>query len=526
MLPGEGARLTYLLLFMVWLLAACDRGPAPDSLQQDLQVRLDTLFRQDLFTVRDFRRTGSAPFSDLENGISGIYAYFDAELELQEDYSLTDWRELNLGTLAYAIGAKESGIEGVRAQGNKRGETLKVHGRFAYASDGEGGWKSLDNLSGPEPPGAPETVVDSQGRSPESVLSDARALLVSAQEFKQDALDVLIVEELDAAIQQIDLRSARLEGKITLGSGSVPGTYYSFGKALGHYAEQRGIPLFSAVSQGSVANASRLQAGRLDFGLVQSDVAQLLYHGLTSEGFFPYRELRAVASLWPEAVHLITLKGSGITQLSDLHGRRVAIGQRGSGSRINALLIGLVARLNKNQLPTILEISLAKGIEQLERGKVDALFLTEAIPAPSLQALAARRDDLHFVSLPSDLFAKLAERHFIYYPLTVPARTYPGQSEPFATLGLAAALITNIQVADERVDKMLNLLLTGGDELASRYYRAAFISRETMQLGLAVPLHPAAERFYADYDRRQTSERVLPDTAVSPENTFEHETTD
>jgi TRAP transporter TAXI family solute receptor len=199
--------------------------------------------------------------------------------------------------------------------------------------------------------------------------------------------------------------------------------------------------------------------------------------------------------------------------LSDLRGRRVAVGQRGSGSRINALLIGLVARLNKNQLPTILEISLAKGIEQLERGKVDALFLTEAIPAPSVQALAARRDDLHFVSLPSDLFAKLAERHFIYYPLTVRARTYPGQSEPFATLGLAAALITHSQVADERVDKMLNLLLTGGDELASRYYRAAFISRETMRLGLAVPLHPAAERFYDDYDRHQ-------------ENGFDPETTD
>jgi uncharacterized protein len=139
----------------------------------------------------------------------------------------------------------------------------------------------------------------------------------------------------------------------------------------------------------------------------------------------------------------------------------------------------------------------------LEGGEVDALFLTEAIPAPSIQALASRRDDLRFVPMPPRLFEKLAENHFDYYSLTVPARTYPGQSEPFTTLGLAASLMTHSQVADDTVEKMLHLLLTGGDELARKYYRAAFISRETMRLGLAVPLHPAAERFYDRYDRQQ-----------------------
>lgn len=515
-------RLKFFLIIIMWLLTACDRGPEPDSLQQDLQVRLDSLFQQGLFSIREFRRTGSAPFQDMENDVSGIYAYFDAELELQEDYSLTDWRDLNLGSLAYAIGAKESGIEGIRAQGNKRGELLRVHGRFAYTHDAEGGWKPLDKLSGPEPAGGPEPAVDGNTRSPASVLRDARALRVNAHEFEPDTPAGLIVEELNSALERIDLRTARLEGKITLGSGLPPGTYYSFGEALAQYAEQRELPLFSAVSEGSIANVTRLQAGSLDFGIVQSDVAQLLYRGLTNEGFFPYKELRAVASLWPEAVHLVTLQGSGITQLSDLRGKRVAIGQRGSGSRINAMLIGLVARLNKDQLAVIREISLTTAIKQLERGEVEALFLTEAVPAPSLQALAARRDDLRFVPLPSELLAKLAERHFAYYPLRVPARTYPGQSEAFSTLGLAAALMTHRQVADDRVDKMLHLLLSGGDELARRYYRAAFISRETMRLGLAVPLHPAAERFYEDYDRRQASESQ---PAMEPANSLKAEAT-
>ena len=105
--------------------------------------------------------------------------------------------------------------------------------------------------------------------------------------------------------------------------------------------------------------------------------------------------------------------------------------------------------------------------------------------------------------MPPRLLEKLADRHFAYYPLTVPAKTYPGQTEPFSTIGLTAALMTHSNVPDERVEQMLELLLSGGDELARRYYRAAFISRETMQLGLAVPLHPAAQRFYDRFDRLQ-----------------------
>ncbi len=160
-------------------------------------------------------------------------------------------------------------------------------------------------------------------------------------------------------------------------------------------------------------------------------------------------------------------------------------------------MIALAARLSEGQLPTtIREIGLAKAIAQLEVNALDALFLTEAIPAPSIQALAARRDDLRFVPMPRDVLAKLSEEYFSYYPLTVPAKTYPGQAKPFTTLGLAAALMTHRSVPDSRVEQMLELLLTGGDELARQYYRAAFISRETMRLDLAVPLHPAAERFY------------------------------
>jgi TRAP transporter TAXI family solute receptor len=483
-------------LCLLAALAACARGPAEDVLRQELQARLDTGFQEGLFSVGQFKRSGSAPFHDLESGQSGVYVYYTARLELLQDYGLTEWQGLNLGTLAFAIGATESGIEGFRGAGNERGESLSVHGRFAYQADDEGGWVSLDRSHERERRPGADRVADTEGRGARVVVRDVRALLSRQEGLTPDTPEAIIVEELNRAIELIDLRTARLEKAITLGSGRESGTYYAFGKALQHYAGEKGIAVFSAESQGSVQNASLLQAGRIDFGLVQSDVAQVLYEGWKLEGFFPALELRAVASLWPEAVHLVTLESTGIRTVDDLAQRRIAIGQRGSGSRMNALLVGLLVNIPGERRPTVRDIGLARAIEQLEAGELDAFFLTEAVPAPAIQALAARRPDLRFVPIPLSLLERIPDRQFAYYPVTVAARTYPGQREPFTTLGLTAMLLTNVHVADERVEQLLDLLATGGDELARDYYRAAFISRETMRLGLAVPLHPAAARYH------------------------------
>jgi TRAP transporter TAXI family solute receptor len=337
-----------------------------------------------------------------------------------------------------------------------------------------------------------ESGRDGSVRGVDAILRDTRLLL--ANERADDPVPVgqsIVLQELESAVRRIDLALARTSGKLTLGSGAPSGTYFEFGEALAHVAEQKGVALFSAESQ----------AAALDFALVQSDVLQLLYRGLQEQYFFPSRDLRAVASLWPEAVHLVTLERTGIREMGDLLGKRIAIGQRGSGSRANALLIGMAARLSAEQVPLVREIGLKDAIEQLEAGDIDALFLTAAVPALAIQSLAARRDDVRFVPVPPALVSNLDDSHYAYYPLTVAERTYPGQKEAFTTLGLTAALVTHAQVPDERVETMLDLLLSSGDELARRYYRAAFISRETMRLGLAVPLHPAAERYYGRYDQ-------------------------
>jgi len=485
------------LLTLLTLLAAsgCSRGPDDVVLRADLQRRLDAGFAEGLFSVQAFRRTGSAPFTDLESDASGLYVYYAAELEFLRDYSLTSWRGLNLGTLAFVVGATEQGVRGFEPQGNRQGEALQVHGRLVYERvDGE--WRAVEDMAQPTPTEAAGPA-KLEGRGPQAVMRGVRDLVEREPLTDRGTPGAAIVDELKRATSRIDLRFAQLEGRLTLGSGKAPGTYQAFGAAFTRFAESRGLPLHAYPSEGSVENGFRLQNQLLSFGIMQSDVAETLFRGWIEENQLPQPDLRSMASLWPEAIHVVTLEGSGIRTLADLRGRRLALGQPGSGSRFSAFRIGAASGIPHTELEELREIRLRDAIADLEAGEVDAFFVTEAVPAPALQALARRRRDVRFVPIDPSVAEPLARQHFAYYPITVPARTYPGQEQPFSTLGMAAVLLTNRTTPDAQVERVLELLIDGSNALAKDYYRAGFISAETVRLGIAVPLHPAAERFYS-----------------------------
>ncbi len=473
---------------------ACARGPEEAELVRALEARLEAGFEEGLFSVRSFRRRGSAPVSDIGDGSEGLFVYYDAELAFEREYSLTSWRGLNVGTLAFVLGATEQGISGFSAEGNRKGDVLSVSGRLAWRGAPGGTWEPIDDVTPPPRVEAPPFPVE--GTRPGAVLRGVRALIERDPGVPRPPRDAAIVDELERAVERLDLRFARLEGKITLGSGQPPGTYYDFGAAFARQASAAGLPLHNYASEGSVENGFRVQSQLLSFGLVQSDVAETLFQGWVEENQLPQPDLRSVASLWPEAVHLVTLEGSGIGRLADLRGRRVALGQPGSGSRFSAFRVAAAAGLAPGDVPDVREMPLREGVAELEAGSVDALFVTEAIPAPALQELARRRRDVRFVPLQPSTVGTLSDRHFAYYPLTIPARSYPGQVEAVRTVGLASVLITNRRTPGPQVTQVLELLVDGSEALSREYYRAGFISGATMRLGIAVPLHPAAEAFY------------------------------
>jgi TRAP transporter TAXI family solute receptor len=493
-----------ILLVCAVLATSCHRGPDEPDLHTGLQKRLDVGFEEGLFAIRSFERTGSAPFRDAERNVSGVFVYYDSQLEFLRDYSLTSWKGLNLGTLAFALGATRQGIEGFDPHGNRAGDVLRVYGRLSY-EEADGGWQPLDDIA-PAEAALEMRPARLEGSGPEAVLRAVRGLLEREPGPARGSRDATIVRELRRSTTRMDLRFAQLEGRLTIGTAEAPGTYREFGAAFARYATERGLPLHDHASEGSVINGIDVHAMLLDFALVQSDVAEILFEGWTEEDQTARPNLRSLASLWPEALHVVTMEGSDIERLDQLRGKRIAVGHPGSGSRFSTMRIAVAAGLNRSDLAEIRQLGLAESIAALEAGEVDVLFAVEAVPSLALQALTQRRRDTRFVEIDTSVVAALSERHFAYYPLTIPAKSYPGQTEPFQTLAMAAVLVTNRLTPDEQVESLLELVLDSTEALSKVFYRAGFISSETVRLGIALPLHPAAERVYARRAREKSEE--------------------
>ena len=480
-----------LLLFTLLMLSACGRGPDDDVLSVDIQQRLDQQFADKLFKINNLTRKGSAPRLDKE----GIYIYYNLELEFLRNYNLTAWRGLNLGTLASVLGATTTGISGFNSKGNAKGELLTVRGRIAY-SDIDGNWSA--NTFTPiqtTKPHAIKQTLDAQ--SPKSMLKSIKDLLDNNVDDARSEQDKIIVSELQRTVARIGLGRAELNGDITLGTGWPAGSYYQFGEAFAEYARTQDYTLFNYASEGSLENGYRVNTGRIDFAILQSDVAEVLYKGWVEEEQLPQSDLRAVASLWPEAVHIISLDESGLERLSDLKDKRIAIGSLRSGTRFTAARIWLAADLGRLNYKDVQTLSRGDAIKALENKQVDAVIIVGAVPDPAIQDLAQRRDDLHFIAVPQTVISQLVDQNFAYYGSVIPDKTYPSQTQTVATLGMTALLTTNKHTPDKVVIDYMTLMSEGVDEIAKTFYLAGFISAKTVRLGISMPLHPAVEKYYS-----------------------------
>jgi TRAP transporter TAXI family solute receptor len=475
---------------LLLLLSACTRGPDNTVIQQEITSRLNNEFADGLFEVNKLSRRGSSPNPTGE----GVFIYYDAALEFKRDYNLTAWQGLNLGTLAVVLGATPAGIDGFSSAGNTRGDILNIRGRLNYV-DTEGTWTNVDLVSiKPEGPTMPKQF---EGRGPVAVLKSVRELVARTSAHEAKSHDQAVINEFNQALARIDLKFASLEGKLSFGTGWPAGTYNKFGIAFADYAVKREFPIFNYSSEGSIENGLHLQSGLLDFALLQSDVAEVLYKGWLAERQIPQPDLRSMASLWPEALHIVTFVDSGIKTFADLHGKRIAIGSTNSGTRFTAVRVWKASGLPAQEISNIREIGLGASIAALEQGEVDAIFVAGAIPDPAIQALSQRRQDVMFVPIEQSTLNKLTTDHFAYYGNSIPEKTYPGQHGPYRTLGFAALLLTNRTTSEEDVLQFLGFLIASTSDISKDFYHAGFITPNTARLGMSVPMHAGAEKFFA-----------------------------
>ena len=473
------------------LMTACHKGPDEDQLVNDLQSRLNARFHADLLKITEVIRWGHHPYTEEGDDHDRLLIYYRAELEFLKAYKLSDWDELNVGSLISVLGATPHGVEGVNPDGNQAGDRISVRGAAAYVLEGDA-WAQSERLPTQDQTTAP--VEDDQLPYRRRLDEITKVAADFSGRDRADNLRVL-ANELERVLATSQRRLGRSKGWVTIATGNVSGEYYAQGKGLEKVLTRAGHETRVYESGGSIENCRLVDAGEVQFAYSQNDIAQMAHQG--KELFadqLPLGNLRALSALYPEAVQVVVLQSSGASTLHELSGKRVDIGVQGSGARANALEVLRGVGLTLQSFSTVQGKGLREAIADLESGAVDAFFMTSAYPAPAIHALATRKP-VKLISLDAATVAQLVQSHPSLIPLHIPARTYPGLETPTTTVGVTATLITHANVPAKTVEAVLSHLFSNVESLSRGSLQAYFISPQTARKGISIPMHPAAEAF-------------------------------
>ena len=487
---------TAIITLALALTVGCVRGPDEATLRHEVQTKLTSQVKDGLLEVIALTRRGSAPLAASDGGSQRLVVYYNATLRFRQDYDFGGWEKLSPASLGYVLGATEKGLFGIKPQ-NRTGDLLYVYGSTTFES-AAGQWKNVAAT-----PGTVTTPADPGNAAPPSrskQLIDRLAAMVDVPPPGPDpAREAVILDELNRATENIQRRLTRRGHVYTVASGPRGGEYARFATSfVESIANLRPDVSFRALeTDGSVQNAWLLARGEADYAIIQSDVAAqaVAGHGPFAKGG-PLTTLRALGSLFPEAVHVVVPASSSIRTVEALRGKRVDIGAPQSGTQYSAILVLAAHGLDVRDLREVSQEGGERAARRLSADQVDALFVTIAAPARSLQELAAR-PGIRLVTLSSRGIHRIVGENLGLVAMTLPPNSYPGQGEPVATVATTALLVGTSDEPDAEVEKVVSAAFARADGTGAARAEAIKVSRDNALRGITIPLHPGATRFFA-----------------------------
>ncbi len=282
-----------------------------------------------------------------------------------------------------------------------------------------------------------------------------------------------------------------------MGTGGTQGTYYGYGGVLGQYIKNHaGINVNVVSTDGSKANIQSIDSGDYQLGTVQSDVMAYAWAGTNSfaeDG--AVQSFRVVAGLYAEAVQLITMDPN-IKSVADLAGKSVSIGAPGSGVYFNAIDVLAAAGLTENDIQAQYQ-SFGDSTEALKDGKIDAAFIVAGAPTPAITELASTTD-AYLVPIDGEIADAIMASCPYYTVYTIPAETYPKQTEDIQTVTVKATLIVDADASEEDVYNLTKAIFDNMDAIAAEHGKGAELSIENATSGMTAPFHKGAAKYFAE----------------------------
>jgi TRAP transporter TAXI family solute receptor len=288
---------------------------------------------------------------------------------------------------------------------------------------------------------------------------------------------------------------------ITVGTGGVTGVYYAVGGAICRLVnkDRAKTNLRCSVEStgGSAYNVNTIKAGELDFGMAQSDVQYQSYKG-TGSFKEPFPEMRSVFSVHPEPFTLVARKEANVTGLADFKGKRLNIGNPGSGTRaaMDELLVALGMKTS--------DFALASELKADEHGaalcdnKIDGFFYGVGHPSANIQdpttACGAK-----LVPITGPAIDTLVKKNSYFAYATIPGGIYAGNPQPTKTYGVMATMVTTTKTPADAVYAVTKAVFDNFDEFKKLHPAFANLDPKTMiSDGLTAPLHDGAARYYRE----------------------------
>lgn len=290
---------------------------------------------------------------------------------------------------------------------------------------------------------------------------------------------------------------------LTIGTGGVTGVYYPTGGAICRLVNARrdehNLRCSVESTGGSVFNANALRRGDLELAVVQSDFQAYAYEG--SNGFDePFTEMRSLFSMHGEPVQLMARADANINSFADLKGKRVNIGNPGSGHRVMMELLMKATGMTNDDFALTSELKSSEQASALCDGRIDAAFWAAGVPNGSTQEAAATCD-IAIVPLEGAWLDAFLAEYQAYSIDTVPAGIYPGVDEDVPTFGARATVVTRADIPEEQVYQLIKSVFDSLDDFKQLHPALAPLKPEIMVSGaLTAPLHPGAERYYREHD--------------------------
>jgi uncharacterized protein len=292
---------------------------------------------------------------------------------------------------------------------------------------------------------------------------------------------------------------------VTIGTGGVTGVYYPTGGAIARLVNKErkvhGIRCSVESTGGSVYNLNTIRAGELDMGVAQSDWQYHAYHGTKGTPFEASgadKDLRAVFSVHPEPFTVVARRDSGIKTFQDLKGKRVNVGNPGSGQRGTMEVVMEAMGWTMDDFKLASELKPAEQSAALCDNKIDAIIYTVGHPSGSIQEATTSCDSI-IVPVEGAAIDKLVADNDYYRIATIPGGMYRGTDTDTKTFGVGATFVSSAKVPENVIYHVVKAVFDNFDDFKKLHPAFEVLVKEEMvKDGLSAPLHDGAAKYYKE----------------------------